>query len=147
MNTPLGLDEFDFIPFRSVDKGDFAVSVGVGAVGEGVAEFGGVLGEGGEIGYFEGEVGQVGSDDDRSAFVKFADFDHLLALGGFQKDELGTPARCGAANFFEPEHLFIKGDGFFQVGNPVTCMKQFGDHLLWQEVAPRSIREGSAFVQ
>ncbi len=77
-------------------------------VGERVALGGGLFGELLDVIDFEGEVGEVGPDHDRAAFVEFAELDFLLAPGSFQENELRAAARSMAPHFLQAEDVAIK---------------------------------------
>ncbi len=92
-------------------------------------------GEGGQIGDFEGEVGQVWADDDGTAGWERANFQQFLTAWGFQKDEFRAAWRLVAADFTQAEDFGVEGDGFFQIGDAVAGVEQFGDHGDWGRAA------------
>ena len=87
-----------------------------------------MFGEGGEVGDFEGEVGQVGADDDGAAGGEGADFDEFVAVRRFEEDEFGAAGGFVAFDFFEAEDVFVEGDGFFEIVDSVTGVQELGDH-------------------
>ena len=87
-----------------------------------------MLGEGVQIADFEGEVGEVGADDDRAGGVVFAELDEFLALGCFQEDELGTAGGGVAGDLLESEDLGVEVNGSFEVLDAVAGVKELGDH-------------------
>ena len=68
-----------------------------------------------QIFYFKSKVRQVWTDDDRSALVKFAKLNFLIAARRFQKKELRTAPRSVAANLLETENVFVEGNGLLQI--------------------------------
>ena len=85
-----------------------------------------------EISDLKGEMGKIRPDLDRAAGVVFADLDLLVRAWGLQKDQLGTPTALAATHFPQAEHITVKGDSFFQVGNAIAGVKELGDH--WFEL-------------
>jgi hypothetical protein len=61
-----------------------------------------------QVVHLKREMGEVGSNHNRPAFVEFANLNFLVAIGRFQKHELRTATRRLAANLFETEDIFIK---------------------------------------
>jgi len=68
-----------------------------------------------QIFYFKSKVRQVWTDDDRSALVKFAKLNFLIAARRFQKNELRTAPRSVTPNLLQPQNILIERDRFFQV--------------------------------
>ncbi len=78
----------------------------------------------------ESEMGQIGTDHDRTALIELTDLDFLLASGRFEKNELRAPAGGMAPGFFEPENIPVKRYGFFQVGDAVAGVQKLFDHCF-----------------
>ena len=68
-----------------------------------------------QIFYFKSKVRQVWTDDDRSALVKFAKLNFLIAARRFQKNELLAAPRSVAANLLETENVLVEGNGLLQI--------------------------------
>ena len=62
-----------------------------------------------EVVHFKGEMGEIGADHYRPAFVKFANLDFLVATGRFQKNQLRATARGLAPNLIEPKNILTMG--------------------------------------
>lgn len=125
----VALDEFDFVTFRSVDEGEDAAGALRGAVAEGVTLGGGVFGEGFEVFYLKGEVGEVGAYGDRAAGRIVGDFDEFFAFGCFEENEFGAARGFVTSDFLKPEDVFVEGDGFLQVFDAVSGVQKFGNHV------------------
>jgi len=74
----------------------------------------GVLREGLQIFYLEGQVGDVVADLDLAAAVELANLDLLLAARRLEENEVRAARRGMAAGQFEPEDVAIEGHGLFE---------------------------------
>src|SRR5437868_13899011 len=88
----------------------------------------GVLREFLQVVHFKSEVRQIGANLYRAALIEFTNFYLLVAAGRLEKNELRTAPRCVATDFFQPEHVFIKGDSFLQVMHAIAGVQQSLDH-------------------
>ena len=100
------------------------------AVAEGVSLGGRLFGKGFEVGDFKGEMSQIGTDLHGAAGIILADLDLFVAFRSLEEDELGAAPALAAADFLKSEDIPVEGYGFFQIMNPVTGVKQFGDHAI-----------------
>lgn len=78
--------------------------------------------------HLKSEVGQIRSDDDRTAFVILANFDLLLAAGSFEKHQLRTTATRETPGLLEAQHVLVEIDCLLEIGHPIAGMKEFLDH-------------------
>src|SRR5205809_5633018 len=83
-----------------------------------------------QIIHFECEMRQIGTNLHRTALIKFAKLDFLVATWCFQEDELRSAARCVSSNLFESENILIKRNRFLQVMYAIARVQQFLDHGL-----------------
>ena len=123
------LDEFDFVAFGGVNKGEEGaggLALG-GAVGEGDAFGGEVFAEFGEVFDFEGEVGEVGLDVDGAGAGEVGDFEEFFGAGGAEEGELGAAGGGVAFDEFEAEDVGVEVEGAFEVVNAVAGVEEFGD--------------------
>lgn len=90
---------------------------------------------------FKCEVGEIGSDLNGAAGVVFADFDQLLASRSFEKDKLGPPSARDAPDFFQAENIFVKGNRFLQIGNPVAGVEELFYHLVLSNQRTAPVKE------
>ena len=100
----------------------------MGTVAERIAERGGMGGECVQVVDLEGKMSEIRADNDRTALVKFANFDQLLAAGGLEKDELGSATAGTSPHFLEAQNVLVERNGFFQIGDPVSGVEELGDH-------------------
>jgi len=119
------LNEFDFVTLGGVDEGDAAaVGFEMGTVREADTVLGDVSAERLETLDLEGEVGEVRLDLNGAAFGEVAEFDGLVAFGGFEEDEFGSAGGFVASNLLEAEDFAVKPDGTFEVIHAVPGVKE-----------------------
>ena len=108
------LDQLDLVTFRRIDERDgAAVAMFVRPIRKRITFRFRVFGELLQVVDLEREMGQIGSDDHRTAFVEFADLDLLLASRRLEKDELRAATGSVATRFFQSEHVSDKSAPFF----------------------------------
>lgn len=108
------LDQLDFVALRRVDKSDDATGAGFGwAVGEGITFGFSLFGECLDIVHLKCQMGQVGTDLDRSALAKFAELELGVTSGQPEKYQLRTARRGVTPGLSQSEHVTIKSDPFF----------------------------------
>src|SRR5437660_3887236 len=114
------LDQFNLVAFRRVDESDLAAARAfMGTVRKGITFGCRLAREFIQIVHFEGKMGEIRTDYDRSALVEFVNFNFLLALWRFEKNQLRPAPGRVAANFLQPKNVFIKRDRFLQVLHPI----------------------------
>src|SRR6195256_3184632 len=79
-------DQFDLVAFRRIDERDPAAAARMRAVRERIALRGRFPRECIEIVHFEGQMRQVGANNDGAALIELADLNLLLALRRFEED-------------------------------------------------------------
>jgi len=124
------LNKFNLVPFRCVDEGDLTAAAGMRPVGQGITFCSSVLRERIQIIHFKGKMGQIGPNNYRPAFVKFANLNFLITTGRLEKYELRPTTRGLAADLLEPEDIFIEGDRFLQIVHAIARVQEFLDHVL-----------------
>jgi hypothetical protein len=58
---------------------------------------------------------QIGANLHRTALIKFAKLDFLVAAWRFQEDKVRSAARRMSSNLFESEHVLVERNRFLQV--------------------------------
>lgn len=102
----------------------------MGAVAQRVTVCGGMFCKSVHVFDFKCKVCEIRADLDRTACIEFAYFNQLLASGSFEKNELGPATACETPDFFQSENVFVKGNGFLQIGNPVAGVEELCYHVL-----------------
>src|SRR5215210_4387820 len=73
------------------------------------------------------EMRQIPPDLHRTAFVEFANLDQLLAIRSLEENQLRTAFRSLPSHLFQPQHIAIKGDGFFEIADSISRVQNPGD--------------------
>src|SRR5207247_9104828 len=102
------LNSFDFIAFRCINEGDSAATAWMRPIRQWVTFSGCVFRKLVQIVHFECEMRQIGTNLHRTALIKFAKLDFLVAAWRFQEDKLRSAARCVSSNLFESENILVK---------------------------------------
>ena len=120
------LNQFDFVAFRRVNKGDTsAVRFEMRAIGIFEAVTGQVFAEFFEAIHLEGQMCQIGLDLHWAAGWEIAKLDEFLAGGCFHENQFGTAGRLVTPRFFQAEHVSVEFYGFFEVIDSIARMKKF----------------------
>src|SRR5207302_3875765 len=76
-----------------------------------------------KIVHFECKMGQVRPNHYWTALIILAKLDLFLALGCFEKNELGAAPGGVTSCFLQTEDVSIKHDRLFQIGHAITGMQ------------------------
>jgi len=68
---------------------------------------------------FKRQMRQVGLHLHRAAAGEIGDFNLLLALWRFQKNQFRSARRFVPAQLFQAKHVFVKPDRSFQIVDPI----------------------------
>lgn len=77
--------------------------------------------------YLKGKVYEILLDLHRPAGGKTGQFNEFVAVGDFQKSQLGSPRRGLSFDDFKAEHAGIELNRFVQIADPHAGMKKFCD--------------------
>ena len=123
------MNELYFVALRGVDEGDHATAVrGRRTVGQRISLRGRMPSEGVEIFDLEGEVGEIRTDLNRTAFVEFTNLDQFFTARCFQKNQTRSARRSVALHLVQPQHLFIKVDCPLEIVHTIAGVKKAGNH-------------------
>ena len=109
----------------------------MGAIAKWVPFGGSFSGKAFQIGYGKGEVCQIRPDLHRPTNIILADLDLLLALRGFEKDELRSAPALTTTSLLKPQDIAVKMNGLFQIVNTITSVKELSNHALQMSVKSR----------
>src|ERR1700676_2152640 len=115
-------DQFDLVAFRRVDERDPAAAARMRTVRERIAFRGRFPRECIEIVPFEGQMRQVGANNDRAALIELTDLNLLLALRRFEEDQLRAATGSVPTDFLQTEHIPVEGDCLLQVFHAITSV-------------------------
>ena len=118
------LDQFNFVSFGRVDKGDrTAVAMRMRAIGERITFGRSLFCEFCQIVHLERKMGKIGSNHNRAAFVVLAKLDFLFASRRFEEYQLRAAPGSVPPRFLQSQNVLIKGNRLFQIGYPITGMQ------------------------
>ena len=125
------LNQLDLVTFRRIDERNRAtLAIRVRTVRERVTFFGRLMGETFDIVDFEGQMREIRTDDDWTAFIELTDFDFFLAVRRLEENQLRAAAGGMASRFLQAEDVSVERDRFFEVGHAITSVEKLLYHYV-----------------